>query len=62
MKVIMKHNFSISSILWAKLPFDEITNIDKINPITTIGAISVEWIIVVKIPITIIPIATNAVK
>ena len=60
--VITKHIFSILSILCAKLPLDNNTNIAMTTPIITIGAMSVECRNVVKSPTTIIPTATKAVK
>ena len=62
MNVMMKHNFSISSILCEKCPFASNANIARINPITITGAIRVECRTVVKRPTTITPAATNAVK
>ena len=60
--VITKHTFSILSILCEKLPFASNTNIAKVIPIITIGAIRYECKAVVNKPTTIIPIATKAVK
>lgn len=60
--VITKHNFSMLSILWEKLPLDNNTNIARITPRTTIGARVVEWKRVAKSPTTIMPTATNRVK
>ena len=62
MKVITKHNFSILSILCEKFPRASNTNIDRITPIITIGARVVECKNVARIPTTIMPTATNAVK
>ena len=50
------------SILCEKFPRASNTNIDKITPIITIGARVVECKNVARIPTTIMPIATNAVK
>lgn len=60
--VIIKHNFSILSILWEKLPLANNTNIANITPRTTIGASIVECKNVANPPTTIIPMATIAVK
>ena len=60
--VIIKHNFSILSILCAKLPLANNTITVKKTPIITIGAMRVECSAVVKIPTNTIPMATKAVK
>jgi len=60
--VIIKHIFSILSILCEKLLLLSNTKDAKTIPITTIGAIIVEWKNVVINPTNIIPIATNPIK
>jgi hypothetical protein len=60
--VIMKHIFSKLSILCEKLPLESKTKIARTIPIITIGAIIVECNTVARMPTTMTPMATNAVK
>ena len=60
--VIIKHIFSMLSILCEKLPLVRKMKNTKITPIITIGAMRIEWNTVANNPTIITPIATNEVK